>query len=93
MFDYNIWRAAARKRRWSALKKSRDNQCEKEGCTNKMSLQFAHIKPTKLSGRGRGRGKEMRYYDIKKHPDHYLLLCTLCHHKLDWGTIDDDPGF
>ena len=89
--EYNIWRAKARKRRWNALKESRGSVCEKKDCTNKMFLQFAHITPTKLSGRGRG--SELRYYDIKNNPDQYLLLCITHHQELDYGNTDDDPGF
>lgn len=50
-------------------------------CGSTLSLQFAHIKETGLSGRGRG--KSRRYYDIKKHPDCYALLCEKCHKLLD----------
>ena len=50
-------------------------------CGSKENLEFAHLEPTVLSGRGRGR-KE-RYYDIKKSPDSYVILCVVCHKTLD----------
>ena len=43
--------------------------------------EMAHVQPTGLNGLGRGR-KE-RYYDYKKHPESYKLLCHKCHKKLD----------
>ena len=56
--------------------------CQNCGKRNyKDNLEFAHIKPTDLNGRGRGR-KE-RYYDIKNNKDHYKLLCKSCHKELD----------
>ena len=42
-------------------------------CGSIEDLEFAHVKPTELSGRGRGR-KE-RYYDILRNPDSYALVC------------------
>jgi len=42
-------------------------------CGSTLDLEFAHIKPTKLGGRGRGR-KE-RYYDVLKNPNCYALTC------------------
>jgi len=42
-------------------------------CGKTTNLEFAHIKPTKLNGKGRGR-KE-RYYDVLKNPDYYCLTC------------------
>ena len=65
-----------------AFKKLREEfggACQK--CGSKQDLEFAHIKPTNLSGWGRGR-KE-RYYDIKKFKDHYQLLCKSCHKEFD----------
>lgn len=44
-------------------------------------LQFAHIKPTGLCGRGRG--LQHRYFDILRNPDCYELLCNLCHVAMD----------
>jgi len=48
---------------------------------NQAELEFAHIKPTKLSETIEGRGSWRRYNDIKNNPDCYLLLCT-DHHKI-----------
>jgi hypothetical protein len=43
--------------------------------------QMAHLRPTKVSGRGRG--TSARYRDSLRHPDHYAVLCTRCHIHLD----------
>jgi hypothetical protein len=51
------------------------------GCWNKEGLEFAHVKPTKLNGRGRG--QPQRYRDIVNNPDCYLLVCRACHAKAD----------
>lgn len=40
-------------------------------------LEFAHKKPTRL--RGRGRGLQKRFRDILRNPDCYELLCKKCH--------------
>jgi predicted restriction endonuclease len=44
-------------------------------------LEFAHIKETGLSGLGRG--KIARYYDIKNHPECYVLMCKNHHREFD----------
>ena len=61
------------------LRKAYRNRCFL--CDKKGKLEFAHIKPTDLSGRGRGR-KE-RYYNIKNNPASYMLLCRSCHEAFD----------
>ena len=43
------------------------------------TLDFAHVKPTELSGRGRGR-KE-RYYDVVNNLDCYRCMCREGCHK------------
>jgi hypothetical protein len=58
---------------------ARGGKCE--DCGHTFKLQFAHLKPTGLSGRGRGKWQRMR--DVKKHPDAYRLLCWKCHLALD----------
>jgi 5-methylcytosine-specific restriction endonuclease McrA len=68
------------------IKKERKNLVEEFGgscqeCGSTKKLEFAHIKPTNLSGWGRGR-KE-RYYDVKNNKDCYKLLCKKCHKELD----------
>ena len=50
-------------------------------CSSKEQLEFAHIKPTELSGPGRGTDERIR--DIKSHPDCYFLLCKDCHRIYD----------
>jgi hypothetical protein len=42
------------------------------------------VRPTEL--RGRSRGSRARLYDIRRHPECYLLLCRLCHRQLDAGA-------
>lgn len=65
------------------LKLSFKNRCFKCGiCQEDIDkLQFAHIKPTKLSGEGRGLQK--RYFDIKHNPDSYFLTCKDNHDIID----------
>jgi hypothetical protein len=46
-------------------------------CRSTRHIEFAHIKPTGL--RGRGRGLDRRYRDILANPDCYLPLCHDCH--------------
>ena len=67
------------KEAFEKLRQECGGSCQK--CGSNQKLEFAHIKPTDLSGRGRGR-KE-RYYDIKNNKDHYRLLCMSCHKELD----------
>ncbi len=54
-------------------------KCER--CSSKLILEFAHITPTKL--KGRGRGKYTRVRDIKKNPKSYVLVCHGCHEQMD----------
>jgi len=56
-------------------------------CGSKTDLEFAHLKPTEIKGRSRGR-KE-RYYDIKNNKTSYILLCHGCHKKLDEGKKNE----
>lgn len=53
--------------------------CRLCGAPNR--LQFAHLTPTGLAGKGRGQGARMR--DIVRHPQHYILLCVYCHRDFD----------
>lgn len=67
------------KKQWKEL---RDNaKCVGPGPTHIGRIQFAHIEPTGLEGKGRGR-KE-RLYDILKNPDKYVPLCESCHLDFD----------
>ena len=50
-------------------------------CDCKEKLEFAHIKPTLVSGKGRG--KIRRTYDVKNNPDCYALLCHRHHKEFD----------
>jgi hypothetical protein len=64
---------------FSKLREKYGNKCVISGCL--APLEFAHIKPTKLSGEGRG--QKVRYYDIKNNPDCYVLMTTNCHREFD----------
>lgn len=66
------------------LRDQRGGKCEK--CGSRRRLQFAHRAPTKLMGRGRG--SRERYYDIKKHPAAYILVCRQCHISVDFRGMD-----
>ena len=56
------------------------NRCLGNKCCN-IELQFAHVKPTKLSGMSRG--KRNRLSDIKNNPDCYILMGKTCHREYD----------
>jgi hypothetical protein len=42
-------------------------------CDQRTFLEFAHIKPTKLKGEGRGMTNRIK--DIRDNPDSYMLTC------------------
>lgn len=67
------------KKRWAVEIDRRGGHCE--NCQAMLDLEFAHIKPTKC--KGMGRGKSRRLADIMKHPKKYRLLCMNCHDDLD----------
>lgn len=50
-------------------------RCVSCGSTN--DLQFHHLIPTEVNGRGRG--TQARLKDIESHTDSYTLLCGVCH--------------
>ena len=58
------------------------NACLGVTCKN-IDLEFAHIKPTRLSTIPRGRGRYDRLTDIKNNPDCYTLLGKYCHNLRD----------
>jgi len=77
-------------KKWSIVKlyelkikrfKNRCTQCNIKG-TKKKPLHFAHTKPTKLSGRGRG--SYNRFKDVLNNPKSYTLLCNDCHLDFDF---------
>lgn len=70
--------------RIQSLRDERGNKCKV--CESTSNLEFAHIKPTEL--RFKGRGQTQRYYDIKRNPESYELLCKKCHGKFDRGEIE-----
>lgn len=63
------------------LREARGGRCERCHSKRKKVLEFAHIKPTTLNGRGRGQSR--RYLDIKRNPTSYRLLCKACHKLFD----------
>lgn len=76
------------KRQMAALRAGRGNRCEVCETTaeeiaerHEPPLEFAHTAETEVVGMGRGR-KE-RIVDIRKHPEHYALLCKPCHREFD----------
>lgn len=74
------------KRKILELRERMGGRCVNPLCENPTEdLQFAHVKRTKLNGRGRGR-KE-RYYDVVKNPDCYILLTKDCHKRFDRGEF------
>jgi hypothetical protein len=56
-------------------------KCVVRACTVFVDLQFAHIEPTGLHGRGRGR--RSRLLDVRRHPESYALMCKLHHDLFD----------
>lgn len=64
---------------FAELRKSFGGKCVV--CKTVEKLEFAHVKPTSLSSDGRG--LKNRYYDIKNHPDCYILMCFHHHHEFD----------
>jgi hypothetical protein len=61
------------------LRDERGNRCRR--CGSRVKLEFAHVQATALQGRSRG--SIHRYYDIKKNPGAYELLCRDCHRDFD----------
>lgn len=59
--------------RWSLIRKGRKYRHR--------PLEFAHVKPTKLQGRGRG--LKNRFFDILRNPDSYRL----CHALFDMEQL------
>jgi len=53
-----------------------------------VALELAHVRPTTLSGPGRG--QDRRFLDAIRHPEAYALLCPDCHGALD-GRIYRRP--
>ena len=52
-------------------------ECEME------TVEFAHRRPTSLSGRGRGQAA--RYRDVARNPTAYVMLCRDHHRAFDRG--------
>lgn len=66
-------------RKMEALRQAFGGRCA--WCGAREALEFAHVQPTPMTryNNGYGRGSLKRYYDIRKHPHAYLLLCDPCH--------------
>lgn len=76
------------------IKKARQKLIEQFGgccknCGERAKLEFAHKheKETPIINKKRGRGRKERYYDIKKNPECYYLLCNPCHRDYDAGRL------
>ena len=63
------------------LAKAFGGVCQHPDCEKTQDLQFAHRRPTKLSGKGRGR-KE-RIQDILNNPLDYALSCRVHNNYFD----------
>jgi len=61
------------------LRKQYGGMCNKCGAIG--NLEFAHVNPTGLNGRGRGNTR--RLANIMRYPASYTLLCNDCHRKYD----------
>lgn len=75
-----------RTREW--LRKFYGNRCNAPKCRKEGLLgrwEFAHLAPTKLMGRSRGRIE--RLLDVKNNPEKYTLMHRACHHDYDWGKV------
>ena len=53
-------------------------------CGSQEGLEFAHMEPTKLNGRGRGYSQ--RILDVINNPTKYMLVCKECHHEIDYSN-------
>jgi hypothetical protein len=69
-----------------AMRADRGNVCA--WCPTTGALEFAHVRPTKLNGKGRGLNNRVR--DIMKHPTCYILLCRSCHADLDGFLFENE---
>lgn len=92
--------ADSRNQYWRAVLASerarRGDRCEDCGAAHSTigrriaPLEFAHVRPTGLAGRGRGRNHRAR--DIKRNPGAYRLLCHKCHYEADRIIGEALPG-
>ena len=63
------------------LVSERGGKCEWKGCPETSSLQFAHRRNNGF--RGKGRGRQEWYKNIRDNPSDYVLLCTSHHDEFD----------
>jgi hypothetical protein len=59
----------------------RGGKCQWEKCPETSGLQFAHRRDNGFKGKGRGR--QERYKNIRDNPDVYILLCLDHHDEYD----------
>jgi len=52
-------------------------------CSREDYLEFAHLRPTGVSGRSRGSWETLA--DVRRHLRDYVLLCDDCHKNFDKG--------
>jgi hypothetical protein len=52
-----------------------------QACGERHGLEFAHVQPTRCTGKGRGSWR--RLADVLRRPGAYVLLCMSCHDSLD----------
>jgi hypothetical protein len=83
-------RAYARRQRWihklrARLRDRYKSRCNYPGCVSRQKLEFAHLKPTSLFGRSRGRIE--RLLDVLRNPGCYILMCKYCHRRYDAEQI------
>jgi formate-dependent nitrite reductase cytochrome c552 subunit len=79
MTKRSLYQRRWRKRLKSELIRQLGGKCR--DCRRKTGLQFAHVRPTGLSGPGRGTNE--RLLDVRRNLDCYTLLCPVCHVRFD----------
>jgi hypothetical protein len=52
-------------------------KCQNPHCNSISGLEFHHSAPC---GAGRGRGRNQRILEVRRHPELFVLLCWDCHH-------------
>jgi len=72
-----VW---CRRKRKQMIKKF-GGKCQKDSCSKKYVLEFAHKTSNHVNGIGRG--SYYRIHDVIVNPDNYFLFCKLHHHEFD----------
>lgn len=68
---------------WEKILQEFGGQCAH--CEKLYDLEFAHLQPTGLKGKGRGKARRLR--DILRNPSSYILLCWECHDLFDGRAV------